>query len=468
MKTLSALGSLLAILVLCAPTASAQNLLTNPGFEDGGGSYDGWFTFGSGPNISTAATDNIFNTGAAASKLFGEFNLCPFPGQFDVGGFGQAINVTAGKTYEFSGVRFISDADPLTGEIVCDNNRAIAKVAFFDAASGGNELASNEIVIGSGSTPTEQWIPFSLTSQPAPAGAVRMEALIIFLQPGCDTGSVFTDDLSVVEMDTPSLGTNLVTNPSFDSGVDVAWTKFGNIFDETRGAFVYTPGNSIAMFSTFVEASDSGISQVIAVTGGTDYTFGAQLLSTCVEDAITGGNNNFVLGKIDFRDAGGQVVGAPEAIFLDNTNSLGEWTFASLNTTAPATAVSAEVFLLFVSPILEGGKVFVDDVFFGEASATDAPSAARGFVLDQNSPNPFNPKTNIRFALERAGDVQLRVYDTKGRLVRTLADGRYDSGSWEIQWDGRSDSGSSVASGIYHYVLETQGGRESRSMVLLK
>ena len=119
MKTLTRLGTMLAIVALLAPAASAQNLLTNPGFEDNGGSYDGWFTFGNGPNISTAGTDNIFLSGTAAAKIFGEFTGCPFPA-FDVGGFGQSFTPTAGKVYTFSGFSFVSSADTIPGEIVCE------------------------------------------------------------------------------------------------------------------------------------------------------------------------------------------------------------------------------------------------------------------------------------------------------------------------------------------------------------
>jgi hypothetical protein len=91
----------LTALATVASAASAEtNLLTNPGFEDGGGSYDGWtILFGTGPNISTPATDNIFRSGSAASKIFGEFSGCPIP-NFDVGGYGQFFPPTAGQIYD--------------------------------------------------------------------------------------------------------------------------------------------------------------------------------------------------------------------------------------------------------------------------------------------------------------------------------------------------------------------------------
>lgn len=464
MKSLSALCTMLAIVTLLAPTASAQNLFVNPGFETGGGSYDGWTTFGNGPNISTAANDNIFNSGVAASKIFGEFNGCPFP-NFDVGGFFQEFSATPGKIYEMSGVSFVAAIDPIPGTIVCDGNRAIAKIAFFN--SSGTEIGSNEIVVGGPNTPTETWIPFDV-SAPAPAGTDHVQALILFLQPGCDTGSVFTDDLVFTESDAPTEPTNLLTNGSFDSGIGVGWTTFGNVFDEARNAFVRTPTGSAAMFSTFVEESPSGLTQTIPVVAGTEYELSAYVVSTCAEDPITGGNNNFLLARIEFKDAGGALVGEVEDTILDNASPQGTWTRQAIGGAAPAGAVSADIFFLFISPILEGGKLFIDDIAFTEGTGTSAPSAARGLVLEQNQPNPFNPKTTIRFALDRASDVSLRIFDAKGRLVNTLADTGFEAGSHALTWNGRGDDGRAVASGIYHYVLETANGRVARSMVLLK
>lgn len=64
-------------------------------------------------------------------------------------------------------------------------------------------------------------------------------------------------------------------------------------------------------------------------------------------------------------------------------------------------------------------------------------------------PNPFNPQTAIQFTNPRAGQVSLAIYDVQGRLVRTLVDESLTSGSHERMWDGRTDTGSRSASGVY-------------------
>ncbi len=94
-----------------------------------------------------------------------------------------------------------------------------------------------------------------------------------------------------------------------------------------------------------------------------------------------------------------------------------------------------------------------------------APMALR---LDQNMPNPFNPKTSIRFALTRSGHVKLDVFDVEGRLVRVLADGIREAGDHDLTWDGKDDAGRSLSSGVYFYRLGSKDLSETRKMLLLK
>lgn len=93
---------------------------------------------------------------------------------------------------------------------------------------------------------------------------------------------------------------------------------------------------------------------------------------------------------------------------------------------------------------------------------------SRELVLEQNVPNPFNPRTSIRFYLPARSEVHLDVYDVRGALVRRLAQGVYDIGPHAVDWDGTDNSGGRVASGFYVYRLVTDGRALSRKMMLLK
>ncbi len=72
--------------------------------------------------------------------------------------------------------------------------------------------------------------------------------------------------------------------------------------------------------------------------------------------------------------------------------------------------------------------------------------------------NPARAGMALRFALPAAGAVRLAIFDVQGRRVRTLADGRYDAGRYDVRWDGADESGARVAGGFYFARFEA-GGR---------
>lgn len=98
----------------------------------------------------------------------------------------------------------------------------------------------------------------------------------------------------------------------------------------------------------------------------------------------------------------------------------------------------------------------------GSATATEAGLTA------ENAPNPFNPMTQINFRLPAAATVSLKVFDMRGRLVRTLASGEFEAGSHSVVWDGRDASGVAAASGVYFYELRAGDQVARNRMVLMK
>lgn len=71
------------------------------------------------------------------------------------------------------------------------------------------------------------------------------------------------------------------------------------------------------------------------------------------------------------------------------------------------------------------------------------------FRLYKNYPNPFNPKTNIKFELLRPASVTINIYNSLGMLIRNLVYGEFNSGSYEVEWDGLTNNGNPAANGIY-------------------
>ena len=90
------------------------------------------------------------------------------------------------------------------------------------------------------------------------------------------------------------------------------------------------------------------------------------------------------------------------------------------------------------------------------------------FNLLKNYPNPFNAGTNLLFSLSEKSRIELAIYNLLGQRVRTIADGSRKPGTHSVYWDGRDDSGTELASGVYFYRLETGGIEKTRKLLLIR
>jgi hypothetical protein len=89
-------------------------------------------------------------------------------------------------------------------------------------------------------------------------------------------------------------------------------------------------------------------------------------------------------------------------------------------------------------------------------------------ALETVYPNPFNPETNIRFSLHETSHVLINVYNAKGQKIRTLLNENKAVGFYNTVWNGKNDSGKSMPSGVYFFVLQTNEQRLVRKAMLLK
>jgi hypothetical protein len=112
------------------------------------------------------------------------------------------------------------------------------------------------------------------------------------------------------------------------------------------------------------------------------------------------------------------------------------------------------------------GIIDDDGEFFSQIVSVRA--TAYDVALMQNTPNPFNPATTIRFSLDRSRPVTLSVFDARGAHVTTLIDEVRGAGLHEARWDGTDRRGTRVSSGVYYYRLRAGSMTHSRRMVLLK
>ncbi len=90
----------------------------------------------------------------------------------------------------------------------------------------------------------------------------------------------------------------------------------------------------------------------------------------------------------------------------------------------------------------------------------------KNFKIEQNTPNPFNPTTNITYELFDASYVKLKVFDLIGKEIVTLVDASQTKGSYTVTFDASKYA--NLTSGIYFYKLETERYSEVKKMILTK
>lgn len=88
--------------------------------------------------------------------------------------------------------------------------------------------------------------------------------------------------------------------------------------------------------------------------------------------------------------------------------------------------------------------------------------------LHDNYPNPFNPRTTIKFDLKDAGHVELSVFDIAGRRVKSLVSENMAAGNHDVMWEGKDSSGREASAGVYFFRLKTEDTVDTKRMTLIK
>lgn len=141
----------------------------------------------------------------------------------------------------------------------------------------------------------------------------------------------------------------------------------------------------------------------------------------------------------------------------------------SLQENSPAIDVGINVGLPFAGSAPDLGAFE-----FGLPTSVENPGIQpEQFSVHQNYPNPFNPETNIVYEVDATAKITIHIYDMLGRQVRTLVNTQKGPGSYVVLWDGRNDSGKSVASGVYFYKFQALSKNapvfsETKRMILLR
>ncbi len=118
--------------------------------------------------------------------------------------------------------------------------------------------------------------------------------------------------------------------------------------------------------------------------------------------------------------------------------------------------------------IVQGGKLQVASGAPTVSVEREDPIIPDEFIVHQNFPNPFNPETEIRFALTKDSHVVINVYNTLGQQLDTLIDEQYAAGFHSVRWDGKDKNGNPVSSGVYLYQIKAGDFSQVRKMSLIR
>ncbi|MBN2571019.1 MAG: T9SS type A sorting domain-containing protein, partial [Ignavibacteriales bacterium] len=147
---------------------------------------------------------------------------------------------------------------------------------------------------------------------------------------------------------------------------------------------------------------------------------------------------------------------------------------AQVNTTKPAGSIlfpmQGDTNIVLTTRPLDSNDVFQFQTIksYMTTGVIDRNNILGQYKLEQNYPNPFNPTTTIQFTIPTDNIVKLNIYNILGQKVRTLINENRKQGTYKVLFNGYSDNGAQLASGIYLYVLEFDKQLIAKKMVMLK
>jgi len=170
-------------------------------------------------------------------------------------------------------------------------------------------------------------------------------------------------------------------------------------------------------------------------------------------------------------------------ILRNNTEDLG--TAVQISNLIPATNSSTPYSYSYVdSELNEHGSYYywlqVNDLdgsigyhgpinlVYGATEDPELPPMVPQTELKRIYPNPFNPSTNVAFYLAKAANVNLKIYNHRGQLVRSLHEGYKEAGDYRLNWDGKDEKGAALSTGVYFFRLEAGKKVFTQKAVLMK
>jgi hypothetical protein len=183
--------------------------------------------------------------------------------------------------------------------------------------------------------------------------------------------------LFLVGMTAAASAENVLANSGFETGDFTGWGHFNNAYVEDPIPaeplrFVPYEGNFLcSMYGNWWGAFNvSGIFQEFAAAPGSEWTMSCKTRHSSMDPMTADGvDDNWVVQKIAFFDAGGAEIGGVESRVLDGTFAVDTWfDNAPITGVAPAGTAKVQALVLYLQPMYDGGACHVDNVYFERTS----------------------------------------------------------------------------------------------------
>ena len=276
---------------------------------------------------------------------------------------------------------------------------------------------------------------------------------------------------------------NLVSNPSFETNLTGWGQNGGATLTRIAGGYASSYAcQASGLNSTAAFGINDSPNVLNSTTVGTRYRYVAR-----VRSASSTGQTRIKLRE--YTAAGVQVGSVIYSLPVTLSSS---WQQLSVDIVSSGTGRNVD-FQVIDTPVANGETFVVDDVVVYVVPTPGAALASRQ-GQDENEPsadptrepaalisalatvefgatigpNPARPSATLRLALTKAGAVRARLYDVRGRMVRTLADdSNLAPGRHVFAVDGRDDRGARLPAGVYYYRVEASEGVRSGSFVIV-
>lgn len=116
---------------------------------------------------------------------------------------------------------------------------------------------------------------------------------------------------------------------------------------------------------------------------------------------------------------------------------------------------------------LSGGYLYNGpyEIYVGEVANEDETQAQSAFAINQVYPNPFRNQVSIGYNLPKSETVEVKVYNLKGQVIKTLLSGLKTAGQHSLNWDGKDEGGNPCSAGVYF--IQLQSGQKTHHKKLL-